>query len=288
MKTKFLIPILGLFTLSFTFKTTEKTAYSVFSSQGKKASYQQILAAAQSADIVFFGEHHNNPIHHWLQLELTKDLFAVKKDKLVLGAEMFEADNQRALNSYLAGTLDEKKLKDSVRLWPNYKTDYKPMVDFAKTNKLAFIATNVPRKYANMVYMKGTESLDSLPASERQWICPLPFKYDPELKCYKEIFENAGGHGGQNLPKSQALKDATMAYFLLQNWKTGQTFLHYNGAYHSDNHQSIVWYVKQQKPDLKIVVISVAEQDNIDQLGKEGKGLGDFIIATPATLTKTH
>jgi len=288
MKTKFLIPILGLFTLSFTLKTTEKTAYTIFSSLGKKSSYEQILAAAQSAEIVFFGEHHNNPIHHWLQLELTKDLFAVKKDKLVLGAEMFEADNQRALNSCLAGTLDEKKLKDSVRLWPNYKTDYKPLVDFAKSNKLSFIATNVPRKYANMVYMKGTESLDSLPESEKQWICPLPFKYDPELKCYKEIFENAGGHGGQNLPKSQALKDATMAHFLLQNWKPGQTFLHYNGAYHSDNHQSIVWYVKQQKPELKIVVISVVEQDNIDQLNKDGQGLGDFIIATPATLTKTH
>lgn len=288
MKTKFLIPILGLFTLSFTLKTTEKTAYAIFSSLGKKSSYEQILAAAQSADIVFFGEHHNNPIHHWLQLELTKDLFAVKKNKLVLGAEMFEADNQSALNSYLAGTLDEKKLKDSVRLWPNYKTDYKPLVDFAKTNKLSFIATNVPRKYANMVYMKGTESLDSLPASEKQWICPLPYEYDPELKCYKEIFENAGGHGGQNLPKSQALKDATMAHFLLQNWKPGQTFLHFNGAYHSDNHQSIVWYVKKQKPELKIIVISVVEQDNIDQLNKDGQGLGDFIIATPANLTKTH
>lgn len=288
MKTKLLFPLVGLFTLSFTFKTSEKLAYSVFTSQGKNASYQQVLEAAQSADVVFFGEHHNNPIHHWLQLELTKDLYAVKKEKLVLGAEMFEADNQRALNSYLAGKLEEKQLKDSVRLWPNYKTDYKPLVDFAKTNKLAFIATNVPRKYANMVYMKGTGSLDSLAPTEKQWICPLPFKYDPELKCYKEIFENAGGHGGQNLPKSQALKDATMAHFLLQNWKPGQTFLHYNGAYHSDNHQSIGWYVKQQKPELKIVVISVVEQDDIDQLGKEGMGLGDFIIATPATLTKTH
>ncbi|GAB4133613.1 MAG: ChaN family lipoprotein [Bacteroidia bacterium] len=274
--------------MSFAMKGDNKPAYILFDGKGKKTTYSALLAKAKEADIILFGEYHNNPICHWLQYELTKDVHAFKKENLVLGAEMFEADNQQALNNYLAGKIEKKALKDSVRLWPNYKTDYEPLVEFAKTNKLAFIACNVPRKYANLVYMKGTEALDTLSAREKAWLCPLPFKYDPELKCYKDIFESAGGHGGQNLPKSQALKDATMAHFIMANWAPGKTFIHYNGAYHSDYHQSINWYINQQKPGLKVLVISTTEQEKMDALNKEDYDRGDFIICTPASMTKTH
>ena len=228
--------------------TLNKDAYTLFDSKGQKTNYDQLLTEAKKADIILFGELHNNPICHWLQLELTQDLYADKKEKLVLGAEMFEADDQIALNEYLAGQLSEKTLKEETKLWSNYTTDYKPLVDFAKKNKLKFVAANIPRRYANMVYLRGESALDSISKDARQWIAPIPIKYDPELKCYKSIYESAGGHGGQNLPKSQAYKDATMAHFILKNWTKGQTFLHYNGAYHSNNHQGIAWYLKQANP----------------------------------------
>ena len=51
--------------------------------------------------MVLFGELHNNPISHWLQLELTEDLHAARGADLVLGAEMFEADNQLLLRLHL-------------------------------------------------------------------------------------------------------------------------------------------------------------------------------------------
>ena len=59
-------------------------------------------------------------------------------------------------------------------------------------------------------------------------------------------------HGNQNLPKAQAIKDATMAHFILENWEKGKTFIHYNGSYHSDNFEGIVWYLKQENPNLYI------------------------------------
>lgn len=55
---------------------------------------------------------------------------------------MFERDNQQSLNAYLDGKIEAKNLKDSVKLWKNYETDYRPLVDFAKDKKLNFIATN--------------------------------------------------------------------------------------------------------------------------------------------------
>ena len=274
--------------MSFAKMHSNKDAYIIYDSKGKKTDYNQLLAEAKKADIILFGELHDNPICHWLQKELTQDVFTDKKEKLTLGAEMFEADDQIALNEYLAGRLSEKTLKDEVKLWTNFGTDYKPLLDFAKTNKLKFVADNIPRRYANLVYSRGVAALDSIDAEAKKWIAPLPFKYDGTLKCYKDIFENAGGHGGENLPKSQAIKDATMAYFILKNWSKGQTFIHYNGAYHSNNHQGIEWYLKQQNPDLKILVISSTEQTDINQLEAESNDSGDFIICTPSSMTKTY
>lgn len=238
--------------------TGSKEAYKFFDQVGKGSNYEAVLKAAAGADIVFFGELHDNPIHHWLQYELAKDLLELKKADLLMGAEMLESDDQLVVDEYLTGKISEKTFKDECKLWPNHKTDYKPLLDLAKTNKLKFIATNIPRRYANLVYTKGLAALDSLDPGAKQWMVPLPMKYNGELKCYKDIVANAGGHGGDNLPKSQAIKDATMAHFILKNWSKGKLFLHFNGSYHSNYHESICWYLKQEKPDLKIVEIGRA------------------------------
>lgn len=286
MKTKFVSAfILAIALVAF---KGDKQAYQIYDINGKASSYEQLLKNAKEADIILFGELHDNPIDHWLQLELTKDLFKEKKKNLVLGAEMFEADDQIALTEYLQGKITDKTMKDEIKLWTNYRTDYKPLLDFAKVNHLNFVAANIPRRYANMVYSHGMSKLDSLDPEAKKWICPLPMKYDPNLTYYKEIFESAAGHGGENLPKSQAVKDATMAHFILKNWSKGKTFLHYNGSYHSNRHQGIEWYLKQGNPNLKIFTIGSIEQIAVDTLAKESIGLADYIICTPESMTKTH
>ena len=122
----------------------------------------------------------------------------------------------------------------------------------------------------------------------KRWIAPLPIKYDENLPAYKAIVKMAKDHGSENLPKSQAIKDATMAYFILKNWKKGQTFIHYNGTYHSNNFEGIVWYLQQENPNLKIMTIASVEQEKIDSLAKENLNIANFIICTPSDLTKTY
>jgi uncharacterized iron-regulated protein len=266
---------------------TPKPAYKLFNKKGKDVNYSALLKEAQNADIILFGELHNDPIGHWLQLELTKDLH-ILSPSLILGAEMFEADNQLVIDEYLNGKITEKTFKAEVKLWTNYATDYKPLLEFAKKHQVPFIATNVPRRYANMVYHSGVEELNKLDEKAMQYMPPLPFKYDPELKSYKEISKATGGHGGENLPKSQALKDATMAHFILKNYTAGKKFIHFNGAYHSNDFEGIYWYLKQENPQLKILTISTVEQDDLNELSKDHAGIADFIIAVPKTMTKTH
>lgn len=291
MKAK--ISLFVLVVLMAAFKS-DNPAYLIFDKDGKPAKYKNIIEDAAKADIVFFGEQHNNPISHWMELEITKDLFSEKGQNLVLGAEMFETDDQLVLDEYLSGRIAQKNFEKEAKLWDNYSTDYKPLVEFAKENKLPFIATNIPRRYASLVNKKGFEALDSLSAFAKVLMAPLPIKYDPELKGYKAMLEmNDGGmpggsHATENLPKAQAVKDATMATFILRNWLPGKLFIHYNGSYHSDNFEGIVWYLKQENPALKIMTITTVEQDTISDLKDEFLNLANYIICVPTGMTKTY
>lgn len=272
---------LGLLTIS-----AQKAPYVIYNAKGKKVSYKKMLKTLEKKDMVLFGELHNNPISHWLQYELTADLHT--KRSLILGAEMIEADNQDELNDYLTGKIDYKALDSTARLWNNHKTDYAPLVDFAKDNKLVFVASNVPRRYASMVYKGGFKALDSLPAQEKKWIAPLPITYDPELPGYQNILKMMGDHGSPTLVMAQAIKDATMAHFILQNYKENSLFIHYNGAYHSNNYEGILWYLRLERPNLEYGTISTVMQENVHTLEDENIGIADFIICVDENMTTTY
>ena len=284
MKTIIVFVLAGLITSVA--RGQEKEAYHIFNANGKKVTYEKMLKSLKSADIVLFGELHNNPISHWFEYELAVDLS--KGAKLTLGAEMFEADNQQAVNDYLSGKIDAKGLDSLARLWPNYKTDYAPLLNLAKEQHLNFVATDIPRRFASLVYKNGFEALDSLSNEEKEWIAPLPVKYDAELPWYKDIVKAAEGHGGPNLPKAQAIKDATMAYFILANYVQGTKFLHFDGAYHSDNYGGIVWYLKQSKPDIHYMTITTVSQEDNNHLSDDNLHKADFIICVDEHMTPTY
>ena len=287
---KYRILFFAMFVI-FAAMKSDKEAFELYDANGKDVKYDKMIKELLKADIVFFGELHNNPISHWFELEITKSLYDVKKSDLVLGAEMFESDNQLLVDEYLNGTIKTKNFEAEAKLWPNYSTDYKPLLEFAKENDLRFIATNIPRRYAALVNKKGFEGLDSLSSEAKKLIAPLPVNYDPEVNCYKSMIEMMGGMGGHvtaNIPKAQAIKDATMAYFILQNWEKGNLFFHYDGSYHSDNNEGIVWWLKQANPDLNILTITTVEQDTIQPLSDDFKNTADYIIAVPSDMTKTY
>lgn len=293
--------------LTFAFRS-DKPAYRLYTPALKATTYTKLLRQATDADVVLFGELHNNPICHWLELQLTKDLQSAKKGNLVLGAEMFESDNQGALSQYVEGTITGKEFATQARLWPNYDTDYKPITDFAREQRIPFIATNAPRRYARLVSRQGLIALDTISAEGKRQMAPLPLTVDLTLPGYKAMMEMMSGgpshettgsnatanpHGGNadmtaNFARAQAIKDATMAYFIRQNLKPGQTMLHFNGDYHSKNFEGIVWYLHQQQPSLKILTISSVELPDTEKPADENRNLADFVLAIPADMTKTY
>jgi uncharacterized iron-regulated protein len=282
---KLIVSVIALFFIVSVFAQI-KTPFVLYNSKGKKVSYKQMIRVLAQNDIVLFGEYHNNAIAHWLQLSVTKDLF--EKRNLTLGAEMFERDNQEALDYYLQGKINAKRLDSSARLWKNYPTDYAPLVNFAKENNIPFTATNIPRKYASLVSKKGFTGLDTLTATEKSWMAPLPMAYDPELPGYKNMIAMMGGHGGENLPKAQASKDATMAHFIVTTQVPGSLFIHYNGSYHSENYEGIGWYLAKNNPLLKIKTITTVSQKNIHNLAPENLNKAHYIICVDSDMTNTY
>ncbi|WP_353162042.1 ChaN family lipoprotein [Myroides odoratus] len=265
---------------------SEGQPYQIYNAKGKKVTYKQMIKTLGKSDVVLFGEYHNNSLGHWLQLKVTESLGA--KHELVLGAEMFEADNQEGLSNYVAGQSSEEDFAKEVRLWNNYKGDYRPLVEYAKQQRFPFIATNVPRRYASLLFKGGMEALDTLKVEEKAWIAPLPFPYDPELPGYKEMLTMFDAdHVNENLPKAQAIKDATMAHFIQSNSTPSKLFIHYNGSYHSNNYEGIFWYLKNYAPQLKVATITMVEADQVGNFEKLNLGLADFILVIDANILKS-
>lgn len=290
MKNTFIILLLLGFSV---LKAQNIKPYQFYDKKGKEIKTEKLVKELANYDIVFFGENHNSSINHWLQLKITEALFAKKSGKLILGAEMFERDNQSQLDHYLSGKFDAKTLKDSARLWNNYATDYQPLVDFAKDKKLKFIATNVPRRYASQTAKEGLESLNKLGQKDKSYIAQLPIKVTLDTPGYPEMKKMMGDHAEgtkvMNFISAQAIKDATMAESIVKNVQSGKTFIHYNGNFHSKEFGGIYWYIKQKNPNLKMAVISVFESENSDlKVPEKDYVPTDFNLIIPADMTKTY
>jgi len=288
---KYLVLILfGFFSLNVL--SQDMPVYKIFDKNGEPVTYNAMIQSLETADVTLFGELHNNPVSHWMQYEVTASLYKTHGENLVLGAEMFEADQQMLLDEYLSGLVPADKFESDARLWPNYETDYKHLLNFAKDNELKFVAANIPRRYASMVFKGGFEALESLSELAKSAIAPLPVKYDPELPAYAAMMKMGGrgmpAHVNKNLPKAQAIKDATMAHFIDKYMDDNNKFIHYNGAYHSDNYEGIMWYLQQINSEYKIKTISTVIQSDVNELEADNLGVADFIIVVDENLTGSY
>lgn len=283
--------ILLSFTLFIAFSGVCQTAFKIYSKSGKEVTLAEIAKKGAKYDVILFGELHTNPICHWLQLRLTQQLFS-QDSVLTMGAEMFESDNQLLMNEYLNGTIREKDFEKEARLWNNYKTDYKPLVQFAKQYEIKFVATNIPRRYAALVNKKDLDSLQSLSAEAKAFIAPLPMAFDTNNPSVEKMLHMDFGHGMgmaslEKMLHAQAIKDATMAHFIYSQRTEKVPFIHFHGDFHSSNFGGIYWYLKDLDKKLKIQVISTVEGQGDLPFKEEYAQLGDYILVVASDMTQT-
>lgn len=298
MKKIFTLIVVSLFIQTLLFSQTnqvDKPAYLIYNAQGELVSYSTMIQTITKADVCLFGELHNDPISHWLELEIMKSLYEIKKDSLIVGAEMWESDNQLLLDEAFTNKFyDEAMYIESSKLWPNLKYDYLPLLQYAVKNNLKFIATNIPRRYARMVSKMGIESLDGLSPVAKGYIAPLPIPIDLNEYAYKSMIQDMPSGGNmkmvnpENLAKAQAVKDATMAHFILKNWVPGSLFYHFHGEFHSAFYSGITYYLKNYNPKVKLKTISIVKQSDIQKLDAENLNRADFVILVPEEMSVTY
>lgn len=285
---KLIIAILTL--VSYTMAWAQNPiAYSLFDKKGNKVTYCDMIKQVGEKDLVFLGEIHNCAIAHWMEKLIIKDLHAIHGEKLMLGAEMFERDDQLLLNEYIQGIIPLSRFKAEAKLWDNYDTDYAPIVEYAKKHALPFIATNVARRYANMVSKGDFQALDKVSEAGREFIAPLPINYidNPLVNQY---FKESLPPMMKNVPTdklahAQAVKDATMAWSISQN--LSGKMVHLNGSYHSTGHAGIINYLNVYRPGLNIGTIEIIRQETVDSLSEKHKGNADFFICVPSSMATT-
>ena len=267
-----------------------KPAYSIFTADGKQTDYGKMLKTLQDADIIFIGETHNCPVAHWMEYEITSDMIRKSPKGLTLGAEMFETDNQLLVDEYTSGVISSDKFEAEAKLWDNYWTDYSSLLYLAREHKLRFVATNVPRRYASLVKDNGLEALQNLPDEAKNLMAPLPIAFDAQSQdeAMFGFMQMMGGKGSANshFAEAQAIKDATMAWFISRNFD--RKFIHYNGNFHSDNRGGIIPYLEQYLPGKKIATVCSVRQDKIDSLDKENRSRADFIIVAPTDFPMSY
>ena len=292
---KYLILLINLLIISLVnmVNAQSKPVYQLFKNNGELATYNEMIVDLANSDMVFFGEYHFNPISHWMQLEISKSLFDIKGEELFFGAEMFESGNQLVLNEYLGGFYTEAKMiPEMTQMWSNYKTDYSPLVEFAKDNGLRFIATNIPRRYASMINKKGINALEELSPEALALIGPdLELYFDPTVKAYAEMAANMGGHvppNMLNMQMAQAAKDATMAHFSLENFNSGNLLLHFEGSYHSNYEQGIIWWINKIQPGLNLKSITTVLQSEWNEMTADQKAsIANYIMVVVDNMTQT-
>lgn len=270
----------------------QEELYKIYNVADKQeTTLEQMIDELRQADVVFFGEEHNDSVAHVLQLEVFKGLHDIHGNGLSLSMEMFQTDVQLILDEYLAGWVTEKNLNTDARLWKNYK-DYRPLVEYAKENGLYVLAANAPSRYTNRVTRQGLESLKELPKEAKKLIAPLPI--DTLTGRYYEKFTGLlGGHestGTMKIYQSQNVWDATMAWQIarLAKKRSVKQILHLNGRFHSDEKLGTYAHLQRYAKKLKLLnIASFSDERFRNPNWEEWEHLGDFIIITDPTVKRS-
>ncbi len=229
-----------------------------------------MLEKLSRADVVFFGEEHDDAETHRAEAELL-DAIGRTGRPVVLSLEMFERDVQPVMDDYLAGRISETQFLARSRPWPRYATDYRRLIELARERKWRLVASLVPRPLASAIGRRGLSALDTLSTSERRNaardnVCPPDDDYHARFRESMRS-HSPGAAASDSLPSAmaerfylaQCVKDETMAESIVDARLAAPRdaiVVHFNGTFHSDYSQGTVARVKRRQPGWTLAVVA--------------------------------
>ena len=304
--------------------------YRVFTGSGEKVSLDAVVNTMAGKEVVFIGESHDDLTGHHVELELLSRAFAAYGSEkgtsatarpVTLSLEMFERDVQYIVDEYLQDQITEDQFRSSSRPWPEYETDYRPLIEFAKEHGLDVVAANAPRRYANRVTRFGRDALLDLSPRALESLPPLPYGMPSDQ--YREQFQTAmveameemrercpmptsmqRAHTADSAPSAapmmshamssdplnaQALWDASMAYSISDylKQKPDALVLHMVGSFHVERGTGTPEHLERYRPGTSTMIVVIRPVENIELFDPERDGENEaFVILTDESVTR--
>jgi uncharacterized iron-regulated protein len=198
------------------------------------------------------------------------------------------------LDEYLTGMITEEHLLLSGRAWKNYRTDYRPMVEFAKAERMPVVAANAPRRYVNRVSRLGAAALAELPAGAKAVLPPLPYADASERYGAKfhDVMKKQQSERKIDPVKSlaaQSLWDASMAHSIAEALRQAPDcrVVQVNGSFHSEDRLGILEHLERYRPGTRSIVVTMLSHKSFPDWQTELAGKGDFVIVTDPALPRS-
>ncbi len=181
-----------------------------------RINWCSLLEKLASADIVFFGEVHENPGIGEAELDVLEAITTLCPCSSLF-LEMFNYEQQRLLDDYLANKISWNELVEGYsRSREGFNlAHYRYLLDYAKQRGIKVYGIMPPREYAAIVARKGLTALRELDVP----VAPNEITYD--IPGYRERFYSLIPREGpmakldpELLLQAQAFKDQTMAKLL--------------------------------------------------------------------------
>ncbi|CAH6837321.1 Cofac_haem_bdg domain-containing protein [Vibrio chagasii] len=232
--------------------------YQFASPQGEALSLNALPQELLDADVILIGEWHTHSAIHRFQTDFLKARQNADSN-IALSMEQFTREHQDTLNQYLNGEIGEQVLISKAAAWPNYESDYRALVEFAKANNLDVIAANAPKPFVQCIGRKGLPYLEQLSSEQRGWVATEVNTGDSP---YKDKFMASMHHGTPEQTEkqfaAQVTWDETMAKSIVDYLATNpdKQVIHVAGKFHTEGGLGTAASISRRNPDLKVAIIT--------------------------------
>ena len=265
--------------------------FAAFDGEGRRlADFDSVVAAARRADVILFGEEHNDVVCNQLEAELLTRLVR-RGVRPALAMEFIENDAQPAVEAYLAGrNRDEAAFVEAAGQGKKYAVSHRPLIEICRARHLPVIAANAPRELVSG-FRKSGLPFDAyraqLPLEQRQL---LPAELPEITGGYRERFmalmAHGAGHGEDFDPealfRAQTLWDAAMAGAIAEAREEHprQPVLLIVGRFHVADDGGLKQILRMRRPDDRILTIVYAGGDGgARELPEDERGAGDVVLS---------
>jgi uncharacterized iron-regulated protein len=204
---------------------------------GAVISFDRMIREISNADIVFFGEVHDEQAHHDMELRIIRS-FHESGTLISVGLEMFRSDSQNDLNSWVSGSSSlEQFLPSYYDNWRQPWPAYRDIFLFAREHRIPLVGLNIPSDIIKAVARSGFIALNT----EQKQKLPPGISCDIDPTYMQFIRQAYAGHAQQedrqflNFCEAQMVWDKSMAWNLIEYHKKhpGKTTIVLSGVGHA-------------------------------------------------------